>query len=94
MTLNYGQGRVFHTVLGHADYSIKCAGFVTTLRRGTEWAATGKVTIPMLEEIPTATESRSWSFDPHPEKPSHRQNQCHRTGIPKWQPFKGRCHRH
>ena len=57
MTLPYGRGRVFHTVLGHADYSMKCVGFVTTLRRGTEWAATGKVTIDVPEDFPTADES-------------------------------------
>jgi type 1 glutamine amidotransferase len=54
MTLVYGRGRVFHTVLGHADYSMKCVGFVTTLLRGTEWAATGEVTIPAPENFPTA----------------------------------------
>jgi uncharacterized protein len=50
MTLTYGDGRVFHTVLGHADYSMKCVGFITTLLRGTEWAATGEVTIPAVPE--------------------------------------------
>ena len=59
MTLEYGNGRVFHTVLGHADYSMNCVGFVTTLQRGAEWAATGKVTIPVPENFPTAGESRS-----------------------------------
>ncbi len=59
MTLRYGNGRVFHTVLGHADYSMKCVGFVTTLQRGTEWAATGKVTIPVPKDFPTAEETRS-----------------------------------
>lgn len=54
MTITYQGGRVFHTVLGHADYSMKCAGFVTTLLRGTEWAATGDVTIPIPENFPTA----------------------------------------
>jgi type 1 glutamine amidotransferase len=54
MTLEFGNGRVFHTVLGHADYSMNCVGFVTTLQRGTEWAATGKVTIPVPENFPTA----------------------------------------
>jgi type 1 glutamine amidotransferase len=53
MTLDYGNGRVFHTVLGHADYSIKCVGFITTLQRGAEWAATGKVTLPVPENFPT-----------------------------------------
>lgn len=59
MTLEYGQGRVFHTVLGHADYSMNCMGFATTLQRGTEWAATGEVTIPVPKDFPTAQETRS-----------------------------------
>lgn len=54
MTVEYGKGRVFHTVLGHADYSMNCVGFVTTFTRGTEWAATGEVTIPVPEDFPTA----------------------------------------
>lgn len=54
MTLSYGQGRVFHTTLGHIDYSMQCVGFKVTLLRGTEWAATGEVTIPVPEDFPTA----------------------------------------
>jgi type 1 glutamine amidotransferase len=54
MTVTYGKGRVFHTVLGHADYSMQCAGFVTTLLRGTEWAAAGKVTIAVPDDFPGA----------------------------------------
>jgi hypothetical protein len=46
-------------VLGHADYSMNCVGFVTTLQRGTEWAATGKVTIPVPENFPTADKFES-----------------------------------
>lgn len=59
MVLDYGRGRVFHTTLGHADYSMKCVGFITTLQRGAEWAATGKVTTPVPDDFPTAEESRS-----------------------------------
>jgi type 1 glutamine amidotransferase len=59
MTLEYGGGRVFHTVLGHADYSINCVGFITTLQRGTEWAATGKVTQDVPKNFPTAEKSQS-----------------------------------
>ena len=51
-TIKYGQGRVFHTPMGHADYSMKCVGFITTLRRGTQWAATGKVTEPIPKNFP------------------------------------------
>ena len=30
-TIDYGKGRVFHTPMGHAEYSVECAGFITTL---------------------------------------------------------------
>lgn len=43
MTIDYGKGRVFHTPMGHATYSMECVGFITVLLRGTEWAATGSV---------------------------------------------------
>jgi type 1 glutamine amidotransferase len=59
MTIEYGKGRVFHTVLGHADYSVQCVGFITTFARGTEWAATGQVTIPVPDDFPAADKSRS-----------------------------------
>ncbi|MEO8352414.1 MAG: ThuA domain-containing protein [Chthoniobacteraceae bacterium] len=53
MAINYGSGRVFHTALGHAMDAIKCAGFATTFQRGTEWAATGKVTQKVPSNFPT-----------------------------------------
>lgn len=46
MTIAYGQGRVFHTVLGHSPAQMNGLGFQVTLLRGAEWAATGKVTLP------------------------------------------------
>lgn len=51
-TLSYGQGRVFHTPMGHSDVSMRCAGFQTVLERGTEWAATGKVTLTVPTDFP------------------------------------------
>lgn len=45
-TVNYGKGRVFHTTLGHDPAAMQESGFITTFLRGTEWAATGKVTLP------------------------------------------------
>jgi type 1 glutamine amidotransferase len=57
MVLNYGEGRVFHTALGHYKPAINCVGFITTLQRGTEWAATGSVTVPVPDDFPTETES-------------------------------------
>ena len=46
MVIPYGQGRVFHTALGHYVDAVNGLGFQVTLARGTEWAATGKVTLP------------------------------------------------
>lgn len=54
----YGKGRVFTTLLGHVgdphDPAIQCVGFQTTVARGAEWAATGKVTLPVPNDFPTA----------------------------------------
>ncbi|MGK7393920.1 MAG: ThuA domain-containing protein [Candidatus Cyclobacteriaceae bacterium M3_2C_046] len=63
MVINYGDGRVFHTTLGHDDYSIESVGFITSFLRGTEWAATGEVTIPIPEDFPTAGKSTSRKFE-------------------------------
>lgn len=49
MAINYGQGRVFHTTLGHSPKAMAGLGFQITLARGAEWAATGKVTLPPPE---------------------------------------------
>jgi type 1 glutamine amidotransferase len=43
--VNYGSGRVFYTALGHEVPAMSESGFITTFVRGTEWAATGKVSI-------------------------------------------------
>ena len=53
-TIEYGKGRVFHTPMGHDANSMRCVGFAATLLRGTEWAATGAVTIPLPKDFPTA----------------------------------------
>jgi uncharacterized protein len=54
MVLNYGKGRIFHTTLGHDVYALSCVGFITIFQRGTEWAATGKVTQKVPASFPTA----------------------------------------
>jgi type 1 glutamine amidotransferase len=46
MTITYGSGRVFHTALGHSVETLQGLGFQITFTRGTEWAATGRVTLP------------------------------------------------
>ena len=54
MVLSYGKGRIFHTALGHDIPALSCVGFVVTFQRGTEWAATGKVTQKVPAGFPTA----------------------------------------
>ena len=69
MTIRYGRGRVFHSTLGHVGPkdtppypALASVGYIVTLQRGAEWAATGKVTQPVPSDFPTA------------EKPSMRTN--------------------
>lgn len=47
----YGKGRVFHTPMGHDLRAMKDPGFMLLTARGTEWAATGKVTIKTPPEV-------------------------------------------
>ena len=54
MTLTYGKGRIFHTIMGHDVAALSCVGFIATFQRGTEWAATGKVNRKLPAGFPTA----------------------------------------
>ncbi len=62
-TVDYGKGKIFHTPMGHMDYSMECVGFITIFQRGAEWAATGKVTQEIPDDFPTdkASSSRKWT---------------------------------
>jgi type 1 glutamine amidotransferase len=62
MVLSYGKGRVFHTTLGHDVAAMQCVGFITTLARGAEWAASGKVTQKVPADFPGADEARTRTF--------------------------------
>ena len=55
MEISFGKGRVLHTPMGHVGGfdPVHCVGFQTVIARGTEWAATGKVTIPVPKNFPT-----------------------------------------
>ncbi len=60
-TIDYGKGRVFHSTLGHVGANqdetvpaVNNVSFITTLQRGTEWAATGEVTLPVPDDFPHA----------------------------------------
>jgi hypothetical protein len=59
MALSYGQGRVFHSTLGHDVPAMASVGFVVTLQRGTEWAATGKVTQAVPADFPSESVPRT-----------------------------------
>jgi type 1 glutamine amidotransferase len=61
MAVAYGKGRVFHDTLGHVGATQKepiiamnSVDYGVLLQRGTEWAATGQVTIPVPPNFPTA----------------------------------------
>jgi uncharacterized protein len=62
-TRSHGQGRVFVTTLGHHLPSIDSVGFMTTLTRGLEWAATGEVTSAVPGNFPGG--DQSVTGDPH-----------------------------
>ena len=44
MVISFGKGRIFHTTWGHDLAALASPGFAVTFQRGTEWAATGRVT--------------------------------------------------
>jgi type 1 glutamine amidotransferase len=52
-TVRFGRGRIFHTTLGHDPEAMRCVGFIVTLQRGAEWAATGRVTESCPSDFPT-----------------------------------------
>jgi len=59
-TVDFGKGRVFHTPMGHSPEAMRCVGFIVTLQRGAEWAATGKVKEEKLpDDFPTADKTSS-----------------------------------
>ena len=55
MVLTYGKGRIFHTTLGNDPGSMSSVDFISTLARGAEWAATGKVTQKVSGEAVNAS---------------------------------------
>ena len=59
LTVRYGKGRIFHTTLGHDVPAMQSVGFIVTFQRGTEWAATGKVTQKAPADFPDASAPRT-----------------------------------
>ncbi len=62
----YGKGKAVTCVMGHVNRNdktnmpaMRCVGFLTTVARSCEWAATGKVTLPIPKNFPTADKASS-----------------------------------
>jgi type 1 glutamine amidotransferase len=55
LALGYGKGRVFCSALGHDLAAMQEKEFITSFVRGTEWAATGTVTLPADLGLPRPT---------------------------------------
>ncbi|MBZ5563345.1 MAG: ThuA domain-containing protein, partial [Acidobacteriia bacterium] len=51
-TNQYGSGRVLYNALGHDVAAMQEPGFVATFARGTEWVATGAVTLSVEGVLP------------------------------------------
>lgn len=65
MAIQYGKGRIFHTTMGHVGSdgkypAMQCVGFIVTLQRGAEWAATGRVTQEVPKDFPNAVSVHKW----------------------------------
>lgn len=54
-TVTYGKGRVFVNLLGHDVPQISAPDCAALIVRGTEWAATGRVTVPVPKDFPGLT---------------------------------------
>jgi type 1 glutamine amidotransferase len=56
LTVSYGEGRIFHTMLGCGPGPLRYISFIETFLRGTEWAATGEVTFTVPDDFPGVDE--------------------------------------
>jgi type 1 glutamine amidotransferase len=62
MTVEYGQGRVFHTTMGHGETALEGVGFILSFTRGAEWAASGRVTQAIPKDFPRAEKSSQRAY--------------------------------
>lgn len=53
MTVKYGEGRVFHTTMGHSKEALSCIGFITTFIRGCQWASKREVSFLLPVNFPS-----------------------------------------
>ncbi|MCG8652066.1 MAG: ThuA domain-containing protein [Pirellulales bacterium] len=73
MTIQFGSGRVFHTTLGHDKKAMSGVAFQVSLQRGTQWAATGEVTLPPVS-ADILTSDRAAERDPATIRPASDSN--------------------
>ncbi|WP_372807357.1 ThuA domain-containing protein [Pontiella sp.] len=62
IAIDYGQGRCFHTILGHDTPAYEGVSFIVTFLRGCEWAATGAVTQPVPADFPSVEKTTARPF--------------------------------
>lgn len=62
MTIEHGEGHVFHTVMGHHKLSLFCVGFMTTFIRGCQWAANKQVTFEVPDDFPKENTSNKRTY--------------------------------
>ena len=92
--VKYGKGRVIITTMGHfwngqTDWDgLHCVGFQTIFARSVEYAATGKVTLPIPKEFPGADQVSflephlvSWNSSKKPYVPESK-GQCKKEQNP------------
>ncbi len=54
----YGKGKVVTNVMGHENgKAVQCVGFITIMLRSCEWLATGKTSVALPANFPTAEKS-------------------------------------
>ncbi len=80
MSVTYGKGRIFHNVQGHDVGAMSSVDFVTTLLRGTEWAATGRVTQKVPSDFPVNPEVVAYRMDLAKLDPNFGQPVAARAG--------------
>ena len=73
MAITYGKGRVFHTTLGHDVAAMSSVDFGVTLQRGTEWAATGKITQKVPPALSAGPDVVSYRLDLAKMDPNYGQ---------------------
>ena len=91
MALTYGQGRIFHTTLGHDITGLASVDAVVTFQRGTEWAATGAVTQKVPENFPSVAAASSRA-DLAAMDPAFAPPQQIQAGEPLFSARCGFCH--